>query len=535
MQSSRLIKKLNIAIVGAGTAGLMQAIALMRQFGENVKISLFEKHNASEWEQRGIELAVGPAFQIACRYLGMRIESFCEDHGAIYRYDPAFIDKNGNRIAELEMQMQGNHTSGVSLEKNKNNKPLYEMREFSVRRCDLMDFIVFEAKRICLEEKSEFSLNFGADITNVTVEKNGCVELRFADDKRPSQNGFDLLIGADGVHSKVRSLCFEKPAGDILPTYIGANILYGFIPERPEFYYADRFNISSGEDVETQELITVVMSGLKGNDNNSTDKSLWWAIIYRDQKEESDKKIAFWDKENSAIRIKQLAESFQRRCGHDLLQKLIEATPNDKFLYSGKFLERDYRDLKDSWGKDYFVLIGDAVHALMPWAGVGAGLASEDAIILAELLKEANILEDLSNKDLFFNKCNEVFSRLCEIRKTRIHYYTELTRAFVPDGILPLETNLEKSIENLNAEFGNQYNLNYSPFWDKLITTMLDENEKNRFFYINRENQLNFSIQGPNLWQVNFTRSKIVNDHNKNEDDSKNETEHSVYSVNKKL
>jgi 2-polyprenyl-6-methoxyphenol hydroxylase-like FAD-dependent oxidoreductase len=45
--------------------------------------------------------------------------------------------------------------------------------------------------------------------------------------------------------------------------------------------------------------------------------------------------------------------------------------------------------LEPPWHKGRVVLIGDAAHATTPHVGYGAGLAVEDAIVLAELLREA--------------------------------------------------------------------------------------------------------------------------------------------------
>jgi 2-polyprenyl-6-methoxyphenol hydroxylase-like FAD-dependent oxidoreductase len=44
------------------------------------------------------------------------------------------------------------------------------------------------------------------------------------------------------------------------------------------------------------------------------------------------------------------------------------------------------------WYKNRVILIGDAVHATIPQLGQGAGLALEDSVVLADLLKsESNV------------------------------------------------------------------------------------------------------------------------------------------------
>jgi 2-polyprenyl-6-methoxyphenol hydroxylase-like FAD-dependent oxidoreductase len=49
--------------------------------------------------------------------------------------------------------------------------------------------------------------------------------------------------------------------------------------------------------------------------------------------------------------------------------------------------------LKGDWHKGRIVLVGDAVHATTPHLGQGAGMAIEDAIVLAEELTRADDIE----------------------------------------------------------------------------------------------------------------------------------------------
>jgi 2-polyprenyl-6-methoxyphenol hydroxylase-like FAD-dependent oxidoreductase len=54
--------------------------------------------------------------------------------------------------------------------------------------------------------------------------------------------------------------------------------------------------------------------------------------------------------------------------------------------------------LDPPWHRGRVVLIGDAAHATTPHVGHGAGLAVEDAIVLAELLCEAAPLDELLDR-----------------------------------------------------------------------------------------------------------------------------------------
>jgi salicylate hydroxylase len=43
----------------------------------------------------------------------------------------------------------------------------------------------------------------------------------------------------------------------------------------------------------------------------------------------------------------------------------------------------------DAWHRDAMALLGDAAHAMLPFAAQGAGMAIEDAAVLAQCLGEA--------------------------------------------------------------------------------------------------------------------------------------------------
>src|SRR6201999_2099043 len=64
---------------------------------------------------------------------------------------------------------------------------------------------------------------------------------------------------------------------------------------------------------------------------------------------------------------------------HDLLALVNQA------LITGIY----FRDPLESWGSDRVTLLGDAAHPAPPSAGQGAGMALEDAVMLAACLQRA--------------------------------------------------------------------------------------------------------------------------------------------------
>jgi 2-polyprenyl-6-methoxyphenol hydroxylase-like FAD-dependent oxidoreductase len=72
--------------------------------------------------------------------------------------------------------------------------------------------------------------------------------------------------------------------------------------------------------------------------------------------------------------------------------------------------------IEGDWHRGRIVLLGDAVHATTPHLGQGAGMAIEDAIVLAEELAQAATPQ-------------EAFPRYQQRRMPRCRYIVEASRA----------------------------------------------------------------------------------------------------------
>lgn len=67
----------------------------------------------------------------------------------------------------------------------------------------------------------------------------------------------------------------------------------------------------------------------------------------------------------------------------------LEALERDQQLHAGPI---EWVDL-DRWHQGRVVLIGDAAHAAPPHMGEGGSMAMEDAVVLAEVLRDAPTVE----------------------------------------------------------------------------------------------------------------------------------------------
>ena len=71
------------------------------------------------------------------------------------------------------------------------------------------------------------------------------------------------------------------------------------------------------------------------------------------------------------------------------IPELIQATPEHEIL-TGRIYDRPPTD---RWGSGRVTLLGDAAHAALPSSGQGAGLAVEDALVLADELSRVDLAD----------------------------------------------------------------------------------------------------------------------------------------------
>lgn len=184
------------------------------------------------------------------------------------------------------------------------------------------------------------------------------VAVRFTDG---SSETYELVIGADGIHSKMRTMIL----GEYKPRYTGQSVWRYAFPRLPELDTGYMFmgrKSKAGLIPMTNNTMYLFLVTSEGADNPFI------------QQEEMVPRMKTWLAEYSAPMIRSVIE---------------EITDPQKVVY--RPLEVLF--VPPPWYKNRVVLIGDAVHATIPQLGQGAGLALEDSVVLAELLNTENDLE----------------------------------------------------------------------------------------------------------------------------------------------
>jgi len=176
----------------------------------------------------------------------------------------------------------------------------------------------------------------------------------------------DFLVGADGVHSRVRQVIFPSAPG---PSYLGVVGVGGFVTPSV---------IVAAEAADRRSLnFTIGCPGQFGYCNIGQNEARWmWWCHHPQDRELTRAELAVVS--NEELR-KKLLERY--RGWHEPIGTFLVNTPGiiKTNIYEVPRLP--------AWRQDRAVLVGDAAHAVSPSAGQGASVALEDALYLVKLLR----------------------------------------------------------------------------------------------------------------------------------------------------
>ncbi|HEY1811309.1 MAG TPA: NAD(P)/FAD-dependent oxidoreductase [Kofleriaceae bacterium] len=172
----------------------------------------------------------------------------------------------------------------------------------------------------------------------------------------------DFVIGADGVHSRVRGLTFPAAA---LPRDTDMLSIGGFCKLALDDREADRMTFLVGR----MHQFGYARFGAG---------SAWWCHLHP---ESASERAALLAMPLSDLRDAMLA---RYRGWADPVERLMRATEG--------WVRVPIYDVPSlaAWHEDRVLLIGDAAHAMSPAGGQGASMALEDAVLIGKLLADAS-------------------------------------------------------------------------------------------------------------------------------------------------
>jgi len=319
---------LDIAIAGGGIGGMAAAIALMRQ---GHRVTVYEQ--ASGWGRVGADVNLTPNVVKALDGLGGQVGAQVRRDGA----QPTFrISRDWDT---------GLETSRLGMGQTAEQQ--YGAPQVTIHRADLLAALAAEVP--------ERQILLGRRLKSLVQDDAG-VLLQFEDG---SSARHEVLIGADGIHSRVRSALF----GEESPRFTGVVSYRSVVPSErvqdvPEI---DAFTKWWGPNPQSQIVTFPLNQGRETFVFATTGQDNWT--------EES------WTSEGDVQELRQVYRDF-----HPDARKLLDAC--ERVLKSALY----EREPLAQWSQGRVSLLGDACHPMLPFMAQGAGMAIEDAVVLGRAL-----------------------------------------------------------------------------------------------------------------------------------------------------
>ncbi|PTE00793.1 FAD-dependent monooxygenase [Pandoraea apista] len=319
-----------IGINGAGIGGLAAAIGLIRA---GFRVRVYEQ--ASQFARVGADINLTPNAVRALDGLGV---------GDALRKTAAQPSHRISRTWD-----SGEETSRLEMAQTAQTK--YGAPQLTMHRADLLQALeqAVPAASIALGRKL---VSFEAPEGSQT----GPIRLTFADG---TQDEVDVLIGADGIHSVVRTGLFGQES----PEFTGVVAYRAVVP-------ADRLkgvpNLGAftkwwGPNPSSQIVTFPLNLGRDIFVFATTPQDSWT--------------LESWTAPGDVHELRAMYADY-----HPEAQALLAAC--DSVLKSALYV----RDPLPQWSRDRVSLLGDASHPMMPFMAQGAGMAIEDAVVLSRHL-----------------------------------------------------------------------------------------------------------------------------------------------------
>lgn len=368
------MRQLKIAIAGAGIAGLTAARAL-QTFG--FRPIVYEQ--AASLGEVGAGLTVSPNATHVLNALGME--------GVLER-----LGMRPNRGGVKHWQ-----TGELMVEISRGNEMLekYGAAYYQIHRADLhrelADLVV---------TTDPDAIRPGHAFRSVE-EHNGALTIHFENGTMASA---DVLIGADGVRSRVRAALF----GEQTPRFTGYVAYRGLVPmaNLPDGVVDPTSCLSTGPGRSFTRYL--VRGGALVNFVGLTERDDWreegWSI--RATVEEMLREYEGW---------------------YEDVRTIIRSAPPEGLFKWALF----DREPLPNWTRGAVTLIGDAAHPMLPFLGQGAAMGIEDGMVIGRAFSAADSIGEALRRyqEARLPRANWV---MLESRKTALNYHSGREENFRP-------------------------------------------------------------------------------------------------------
>ena len=370
-------QKYNIGIVGAGIAGLVTALALLKA---GHQVSVFEKSAELGEVGAGLQLS-GNATRVLSSL------------GVLDEVRLAGFLPQGLKISHWE--------TGATIARFSQNSNVASGDDpyIHIHRADLHGILLAAVIKIDPD-----SIVTGADVVNVKKnEKTATIQFNDQEEKT-----FDWVVGADGIHSIVRPIATST----INTSRFTGNVAWrGLVP------------ITSLK--EKLEPLTHLVMGPGGH-----------VVFYYVSGGEAVNYVAViersdWDKESWTEKgsVAEMLDDFE---GWDAGVKALLEKSNPEKSYRWALHDRDPLP---SWGDGRCIILGDAAHPMLPFLAQGAAMGIEDAQALVHCFETVPADEV---GDMFFQLRGKRTARVQRTARKNMNIFHERSRLvrFVRDRVL---------------------------------------------------------------------------------------------------
>ena len=314
----RPVKELEILVIGGGIGGLSAGIALGRP-GHRVTIVERDPH----WSVYGVGIIQQANVVRAMDQLGV-LDTFL-DAASGFEAVEIFLPDGTMAARVASPRLVEGRPANVGIARPKLQRVLAE----SAVACGAQ-------------------IRLGVTL-EVVFDSGTAVEAAFSDG---SLGQYDLVIGADGIHSRMRRMLFPE-AGE--PEPVGHAVWRYSLPRPAGMDALQVYNGPVGVGLVPISAAEMYMFVTTPVDPDMREAREGLAARMRDELAQA------------APRIRELAQGITQ-------DEAVVYRPLETMLVEG------------DWHKGRVALLGDAVHATTPHLGQSAGMAVEDALVLAEEL-----------------------------------------------------------------------------------------------------------------------------------------------------
>lgn len=403
---------LKIAIVGAGPAGCILARLLLYQIqpeqlnkdkvGEDtarfLDITIFESEQSIDFRSQGGSLDLHDNTGI----LALRKAGLFEEFHAHARYEGEAMVWADKKLRPY-IEISGN-TGRPEIDRSDLRKILMESLPKGI--------VQWNKKLVGVRKKPTLG--------NENTHDARQWELEFTDGTTAS--GYDLVVGADGAWSKVRSSVLS----DEKPFYSGMGGYSLVIPNvketAPDIYQlvnrGTYFSIDGGDKPHSGRAL----AGQQLSNGNMT-ISLWIACP------ENWQETAEYDIKDGAA-VKRFILEKKYKDWHPRLLEAVRHADENKIVARSLYM----LPVGFTWPHQQGItLLGDAAHLMTPFAGEGVNLAFEDAIHLCDAIKQtlanSSVEKTLDNNVITFERNMNKRATI-----TQSHTFEQMTDLYLTPG-----------------------------------------------------------------------------------------------------